>query len=150
MDYSCEEFSEGTGLNPQVAAAVERMGISEGDLILEFGFDERDCDSELRSALASKSGSELLSSDSQEVVDAVIIWWREDDGDLVDELVDALTFLTEDGDIWVLNPKVGQPGHLEPADILDAAPTAGLTQTISFVAAPMWTATRLVPRKSKK
>ena len=126
------------------------MDIASGDLILEMGFDSNDCDADLRAALAAKSGSELLSSDSQEVVDTVVLWWRDEDGDLVDELVDALTFLTEDGDIWVLNPKVGQPGHMEPADIQDAAPTAGLTQTISFVAAPGWTATRLVPRKSKR
>jgi len=137
-------------LNPQVTAAVDRMGISEGDLIVEFGYDPRDCDEELRSALATKCGSSLLESDSQEVVDAVIIWWRQDDGDLVDELVDALTFLTEDGDIWVMSPKVGQPGHLEPNEIQDAAPTAGLSQTVSFISAPAWTATRLVPRKSKK
>lgn len=126
------------------------MGISEGDLILEIGFDPSDCDEQLRSALATKCGSPLLDHESQEVVDHVILWWRDEDGDLVDELVDALTFLTEDGDIWVLNPKVGQPGHCEPGEIQDAAPTAGLTQTISFVAAPMWTSTRLVPRKSKK
>ena len=126
------------------------MGISSGDLILELGFDSSDCDADLRAALASKCGTELLQSDSQEVVDSVILWWRDEDGDLVDELVDALTFLTEDGDIWVLNTKVGQAGHMEPGDIQDAAPTSGLTQTISFVAAPLWTATRLVPRKTKK
>jgi len=137
-------------LNAQVISAVERMGVAEGDLILEIGFDESDCDTELHNALATKSGSPLLDGDSQEVVDTVVLWWRDEDGDLVDELVDALTFLTEDGDIWVLNPKVGQPGHMEPGEIQDAAPTAGLSQTISFVAAPMWTATRLVPRKSKK
>jgi hypothetical protein len=126
------------------------MGIATGDLILEMGFDSLDCDEDLRSALAQKCGAELLTSESQEVVDSVILWWRDEDGDLVDELVDALTFLTEGGDIWVLNPKMGLPGHMEPADIQDAAPTAGLTQTISFVAAPSWTATRLVPRKTKK
>jgi hypothetical protein len=126
------------------------MGIAPGDLILEMGFDSTDCDTDLRGALASACGSELLTSDSQEVVDSVIVWWRDEDGDLVDELVDALTFLSEDGDIWVLNPKVGQPGHMEPADIQDSAPTAGLTQTISFLATPLWTATRLVPRKTKK
>ena len=126
------------------------MGISAGDLILQLGFDTADCDNELSEAFATKTGSPLLSSDSQEVVDGVILWWREDDGDLVDELVDALTFLTEDGDIWVMNPKMGLPGHTSPSDIQDAAPTAGLTQTISFVATSKWTATRLVPRKSKK
>ena len=80
--------------------------------------------------------------------DAVLVWWREDDGDLVDELVDALTFLTENGPIWLLTPKAGREGHVEPSDIQDAAPIAGLSQTISFAAGADWTATKLVARKN--
>ena len=90
------------------------------------------------------------SSDSNEVVDGVIIWWRDGDGDLVDELMDALTYLSETGPIWVLTPKVGRDGHVEPSDIQDAAPTAGLSQTSSFSIAPDWSATRLVARKTAK
>jgi hypothetical protein len=123
------------------------MGIASGQLILEVGFDD-DCDLDLRAAIAAKSGSALLNDDSDEVVDAVLLWFREEDGDLVDELVDALTYLSESGPIWLLTPKVGQDGHVEAADIQDAAPTAGLTQTVSFLASTNWSATRLVARKS--
>jgi Protein of unknown function (DUF3052) len=123
------------------------MGIASGQLILEVGFDD-DCDLDLREAIVAKSGSALLNEDSDEVVDAVLLWFREDDGDLVDELVDALTYLSETGPIWLLTPKVGQEGHVEAADIQDAAPTAGLTQTVSFLASTNWSATRLVARKS--
>jgi len=123
------------------------MGIASGQLILEVGFDE-DCDLDLREAIVAKSGSALLNDDSDEVVDAVLLWFREEDGDLVDELVDALTYLSEIGPIWLLTPKVGQEGHVEAADIQDAAPTAGLTQTVSFLASTNWSATRLVARKS--
>jgi hypothetical protein len=123
------------------------MGIASGQLILEVGFDD-DCDLDLRAAIAAKSGSALLNEDSDEVVDAVLLWFREEDGDLVDELVDALTYLSESGPIWLLTPKVGQEGHVEAADIQDAAPTAGLTQTVSFLASTNWSATRLVARKS--
>jgi len=91
-----------------------------------------------------------VDSDSNEVVDGVIIWWRDGDGDLVDELMDALTYLSETGPIWVLTPKVGRDGHVEPSDIQDAAPTAGLSQTSSFSIAPDWSATRLVARKTAK
>ena len=122
------------------------MGIASGQLILEVGFDE-DCDLDLREAIVAKSGSALLNEDSDEVVDAVLLWFREEDGDLVDELVDALTYLSETGPIWLLTPKVGQEGHVEAADIQDAAPTAGLTQTVSFLAYTNWSATRLVARK---
>jgi hypothetical protein len=128
------------------AATVERLGISKDQLILEVGFDDKDCDSSLRDAITSKSGAPFLDSTSQEVVDAVILWWREEDGDLVDELVDALTYLTEDGPIWLFTPKVGRSGYVEASDIQDAAPTAGMSVTTSFAVGADWTATRLVAR----
>ena len=129
------------------AEVADRMGFASGDLVLEVGYDQ-DCDADLREAIIAKSGSPLLGSESDEVVDAVLLWFREDDGDLVDELVDALTYLSESGPIWLLTPKVGIDGHVEAADIQDAAPTAGLSQTVSFLASTNWSATRLVARKS--
>ena len=136
--------------SPQgLAVRVDRLGIVPGERILEFGLDV-DCDEQLRDAIFDKSGSEMLSGHVDEVVDAVILWWREGDGDLVDDLVDGLTYLSENGPIWLLTPKVGIEGHVEPSDIQDSAPTAGLTQTVSFLVAPNWTATKLVARKSAK
>ena len=64
--------------------------------------------------------------------------------------MDALTYLSETGPIWVLTPKVGRDGHVEPSDIQDATPTAGLSQTSSFSIAADWSATRLVARKAGK
>jgi hypothetical protein len=128
------------------AATVERLGINKEQLILEVGFDDSDCDKPLRDAIVAKSGTDLLDATAQEVVDAVILWWRDGDGDLVDELVDALTYLTEDGPIWLFTPKVGRSGYVEASDIQDAAPTAGMSQTTSFPASPDWSATRLVAR----
>ncbi|MEY3934873.1 MAG: hypothetical protein RI901_303 [Actinomycetota bacterium] len=128
------------------AATVERLGITQDQLILEVGFDVSDCDQIIRDAITAKTGNKFLDATSQEVVDAVILWWRDGDGDLVDELVDALTYLTEDGPIWLLTPKVGRPGYVEPSDIQDAAPTAGMSQTTSFSACADWSATRLIAR----
>jgi len=125
------------------------MGFKEGDLILEVGRTS-DCDESLREQLCAITKSQFVDSDSQEVLDGVIIWWRDGDGDLVDELMDALTYLSETGPIWVLTPKVGRHGHVEPSDIQDAAPTAGLSQTSSLSIAPDWSATRLVARKAGK
>jgi len=126
---------------------VERMEISAGDLILEVGFDS-DCDEDLREALVTQSKNKMLVGQIDQVVDTVLLWWRDGDGDMVDELVDALTYLSETGPIWLLTPKVGLDGHVEPSDIQDAAPTAGLTQTVTFLVAQDWTATKLVARKS--
>jgi len=129
--------------------SVDRLGFTPGELVFEVGYDS-DCDDLLREAIESKVGGKLQSGAVDEVVDAVILWWRDGDGDLVDDLVDALTYLSENGPIWLLTPKVGVEGHVEPSDIQDSAPTAGLTQTVSFLVVPNWTATKLVARKSAK
>ena len=125
------------------------MGLAREDLVLEVGRDS-DCDSTLRDQLMTITGTQFLEGSTSEVVDAVIIWWREGDGDLVDELMDALTYLSETGPIWVLTPKVGRDGHVEPSDIHDAAPIAGLSVTSTIALAKDWTATRLVARKAGK
>ena len=125
------------------------MGIKKGDLILEVGRSD-DSDITLREQISTITGTEFLTGHIQDVVDAVIIWWRDGDGDLVDELMDSLTYLSASGAIWVLTPKVNRDGHVEPSDIQDAAPIAGLSQTSSLSIAPDWTATRLVARKAGK
>ena len=126
-----------------------RLGIASGQIVLEIGHDT-DCDQDLRQQVVAMSGSELLAGETDEVVDVALLWWREDDGDLVDALVDALTYLADGGVIWVLTPKAGRPGHVEPSDLQEAAPTAGLSQTSSFAAAKDWTATKLVTPKSRR
>ena len=125
------------------------MGLAKDDLILEVGHDS-DCDSTLRDQIMSITGTTFLEGSTNEVVDAVIIWWREGDGDLVDELMDGLTYLVENGVIWVMTPKAGRDGHVEPSDIQDAAPIAGLSVTSTLALAKDWTATRLVARKAGK
>ena len=129
------------------AATVERLGISKDQLILEVGFDDSDCDKLLRQAIIDKSGTQFLDATAQEVVDAVILWWREDDGDLVDALVDSLTFLDSNGVIWLLSPKMGRAGHVQPSDIQEGAQTAGLAQTSTFAACADWSATKLTAPK---
>jgi hypothetical protein len=126
-----------------------RLGVAKGDLVLEVGYDD-ECDDALRASIKAITGTEFLGSDNHDVVDAVILWWRDGDGDLVDELVDALTYLSETGLIWVLTPKLGRPYHVEPSEIQDAAPIAGLSQTSTIPISHDWTATRLVARKAGK
>ena len=125
------------------------MGFAKGDLILEIGY-AADSDDSLRAKIKAITDTEFIQIDPTEVIDGVIIWWRDGDGDLVDELMDALTYLSETGPIWVLTPKVGRDGHVEPSDIQDAAPIAGMSQTSTLVVANDWTATRLVARKAGK
>lgn len=126
---------------------AQRLGIDHDRIVQELGWDD-DTDDEIRADVEEACGSDLLDEDADEVVDVVMLWWREGDGDLVDRLMDAIAPLAEDGIIWVLTPKTGKPGHVAPADIAEAAPTAGLMQTSSANLGD-WIGSRLVQPKSK-
>ena len=128
---------------------ADRLGITAGMVVLELGHDD-DVDAELVDAVIGRIGGELTTEDSDDVVDAVLLWFRADDGDLVDALMDARTRLDANGSIWVLTPKSGRDGHVEPSDIIDAAPTAGLSQTSTVPAGQDWTASRLVVPKGQR
>ena len=127
-----------------------RLGFRPGQVVQEFGYDD-DVDETVRAAIEDLTGNELADEDAQDVVDGAIYWWRADDGDLVDALMDALTNLAEGGVIWLLTPKSWRPGHVEPSEIEDAAPTAGLHATSTISACQDWTGTRLAtPRGGRR
>ncbi|WP_019811182.1 DUF3052 domain-containing protein [Saccharomonospora halophila] len=126
-------------------SVAERLGIKPDMVVQELGWDE-DVDDEVRAAIEDHLGGELLDEDADEVIDVVLLWWRDGDGDLGDALVDARAPLDENGVVWVLTPKTGQSGHVEPSDIAEAVPTVGMSQTSNLSVGPGWTATRLVPR----
>lgn len=128
---------------------AERLGLKSGQVVQEIGWDE-DSDDELRESIENLTGNELLDEDTDDVVDVVLLWWRDGDGDLFDVLSDAMRGLAEGGQIWLLTPKAGRDGHVEPSDIGEDAATAGLSQTSSISAAPDWSGTRLVTPKGKR
>ena len=125
-----------------------RLGLKPGLVVQEIGYDD-DCDEELRASIVELTGQETVDEDYDDVADVVLLWWRDEDGDLVDALVDALTSLADGGVIWLLTPKAGRDGHVEPSDIGEAAPTAGLAQTSSISAGADWSGTRLVAPRAK-
>ncbi|MGW2252008.1 DUF3052 domain-containing protein [Kitasatospora sp. NPDC001660] len=126
-----------------------RLGFEEGQIIQELGYDE-DTDQDLREGIEELTGTDLVDEDYDDVADAVLLWHRDDDGDLTDALVDALEYLAEGGLIWLLTPKTGRDGHIEASDIADAARTAGLSQTSSIAVAKDWAATRLATKSAAK
>jgi hypothetical protein len=126
---------------------ARKLGIEKNQIVQELGWDE-DTDDDIRADVEDACGSELIDDDSDEVVDVVLLWWRDNDGDLVDQLMDAITPLAEDGVIWVITPKTGKTGHVQPAEIAESAPTAGLVVTSSANLGD-WIASRLVQPKSK-
>ena len=129
---------------------AERLGVEAGTVVQEIGYDQQDADEAVRVSVVERSGSELVGEDSDEVVDIVLLWWREDDGDLIDALVDAKGPLADSGVVWLLSPKVGRDGHVEPWDISEAAPTAGLSETSTLSVGRDWSGVRLVAPKAAR
>ncbi|MDD9207168.1 DUF3052 domain-containing protein [Georgenia sp. 10Sc9-8] len=130
------------------AGAGRRFGFTTGQVIQEFGYDD-DVDTAVREAIESETGEELVDEDYGDVVDGALIWWREDDAeveDLTDLLVDAKANLDDGGLVWVLTPKPGREGHVPPADIQEAAGTAGLSTTSASSAGAGWSGMRLTSR----
>jgi hypothetical protein len=126
-----------------------RLGFEPGQVVQEIGFDD-DVDHELREGIESLIGQDLVDEDYDDVADVVLLWFRDEDGDLTDALVDAIGLLEDGGMIWLLTPKTGRDGYVEPSDISDAAQTAGLSQTKSISVGKEWSGTRLATPKSKR
>lgn len=137
------------GHSDQRDGPAHRLGLQPGQVVQELGWDE-DCDDDLRADVEDVTGSELVDDDLGDVADVVLLWWRDGDGDLVDALVDAKTDLNQGGVVWLLTPKVGRAGHVDPSDVTDAAPTAGLATTTTVSAAEDWSGTKLVAPKSTR
>jgi hypothetical protein len=145
-----EEYVSATARQAQEQPGLaERLGIKPGQVVQEIGAGD-DCDQQLRDAVAQVEDVELVGEDYGDVVDVVLLWWRDGDGDLVDALVDALTPLADGGYIWLLTPKPGRPNYVEPSEIGEAAPTAGLSQTSSMSAGRDWLGTRLVAPRARR
>ncbi|HVU71979.1 MAG TPA: DUF3052 domain-containing protein [Mycobacteriales bacterium] len=132
---------------PTGASPASRLGVKPGSLVQSIGDDEG-ADEELLNDIVAVAGDELVPEDSDDVVDIVLLWWREseDTDALVDALVDARRNLSDTGVVWLLTPKTGRDGHVEASDIQEAVPTAGMSVTSTVSAAPAWTGSRLVAR----
>ncbi|MEU8777946.1 DUF3052 domain-containing protein [Streptomyces sp. NPDC048606] len=122
------------------------MGFQPGQVVQEIGYDD-DVDQDLREGIESVIEQELVDEDYDDVADVVLLWFRDDDGDLTDALVDAIGMLEDGGLIWLLTPKTGSDGYIEPSDVSEAAQTAGLSQSRPISAAKDWSGTRLVAPK---
>lgn len=125
----------------------DRLGIKPGMVVQELGWDD-DVDDAVRVGIEDTIDSDLVDGDHGDVVDAVVLWWRDGDGDLVDALVDAKTDLVGGGPIWLLCPKVGRQNSVDAADVAEAAPIAGLATTTTIPVSADWSATKLVAPKT--
>lgn len=125
-----------------------QQDLQPGEVVQELGWDE-DVDESLREMIEAAVDGEMI-EEAVEAVDVVVLWWRDDDGDVGDGLMDALTDLADDGRIWLLTPKVGREGHVDPADISEAAATAGLAMTSAVGVCADWSGSKLVRTKGTR
>jgi hypothetical protein len=124
-----------------------RLGFQSGQVVQEIGYDE-DLDHELREGIEAIIGQELEDEDYDDVAAVVLLWFRAEDGDLTGALVDAIGLIDEGGMIWLLTPKSGRDGYVDPSDISDAVQTAGLFQAKSISVGKDWNGTRMgTPRR---
>ena len=134
---------------PTPSAISEALNLTTGQIVQEIGYDD-DVDHDLRDAIEDLIGEEMEDEDTQEIVDAVVLWWRDDDGDVADGLVDAMTDLTDKGIIWLLTPKVGRSGFIDPSSVAEGVTIAGLSLTRTANVAPDWQATKVVRPKNTR
>lgn len=130
------------------AGVVERLGFARDHVVQEFGYDA-DVDDDFRFAVEDVCGAEMEDDDYTGAADAVLLWFRQDDGDLGDALVDMVGVLGDGGFVVLLTPKNGG-GEVDPSDIDEAAVTAGLHLAGTFNASSGWRAHKLVaPRNNR-
>ena len=129
-------------------SGADLLGFEMGMLVQEVGWDE-DVDADLRDDIMDTIDAEMV-EEPLEAVDAVVLWWREEDGDVADGLVDALRDLSSKGCIWLFTPKVGRPGYVDPADIAEGTLTAGLTLANPASVSKDWQAQKVVRPKGRR
>lgn len=133
------------GIGP---GGVGQLGLDESMVVQELGWED-DVDQVLRDDIMDVIDAELI-EEAVEAVDVVILWLR-DDNDVADALVDALRDLSNTGWIWLLTPKIGRPGYVDPADITEGAEAAGLALTTVVEVSPDWQARKVVrPRTDRR
>lgn len=125
---------------------MERLGFAGGMVVQEFGYDEDVADA-FRFAVEDACGSELEDEDYTGPADAVLLWWRDGDGDLTDVLVDMVTVLDDGGFVVLLTPRGA--GEVDASEVDEAAETAGLHSSGACTLDEDWRAVRLVSPKSR-
>lgn len=124
---------------------VAKLGLAKGMVVQELGWDA-DVDEALRGEIMDFLDDEFV-DEPVDAVDLILLWWRDEDGDLVDGLVDSLPDLADSGTLWLMTPKVGRSGYVDPSDLAEGALTAGLSLTKSAAVSRDWQAHKLVRPK---
>ncbi|HEX4813682.1 MAG TPA: DUF3052 domain-containing protein [Nonomuraea sp.] len=128
--------------DPYLDGVADLLGIEPAMVVQRRG-RWKDVDHGVRAAVERRIGGDPLDESADEIVEVVLLCWRAGDGDLVDALMDAMGNLSHHGVIWLLAPEAGRDGQVEPGELAEAVPTAGLLRTSDVSLDGGWAATRL-------
>ncbi|TCD54725.1 DUF3052 domain-containing protein [Alloscardovia theropitheci] len=123
---------------------AQEFGFQPGDVVQEWLWDD-DVDENLRSLLEEYLGEELVDEEYDSSVDGVILWWRDgdDEDELADTIMDAMSLLNEGSPFWVFTPKPGREGAIGPNTLQNAAKTAGMNAATPVTVGPDWNGIQL-------
>ncbi len=124
----------------------------QGQNVWEMGYGE-DVDMDFREQITLVTGRMPINASTagDGSADAVLLWFREEDGDLIDAVVNATELTGEDQMIFLATPKTGRDGSVESSAISEAAEAAGVSQQRSPISIGLdWAGTQLrTPKLSK-
>ena len=120
-----------------------RLGFEADLVVRELGLAD-DADQGLRTSITSAIGADMVDTSYDEEVDAVVLWLREGDGDLLATLVDASAGLAPSSLVLVLTPTAGHPGYIERSDMFEISETASHSITNPTAIGTRWSAWRMV------
>lgn len=130
------------------SSTATRLGLAAEQIVLEYGYDD-DVDEALRAAIAETVGSAIEGEEYDGVVDVVLIWWRDGEGDLTDELINAASLVEDDGFVLLATPAAPREDQVDAGEIEEAATTTSLA-----VGGPArvdgWLVRRLVRQKGAR
>ena len=126
---------------------VDRLGFVQDQVVQEFGYDT-DVDDAFRDAVEGACGAPMEDDEYTGAADAVLLWFRPEDGDLGDALVDMVGVLEEGGFVVLLTPRGDD--EVDPTDIDEAAVVTGLHLSGTFNASDDWRAHKLVAPKGPR
>lgn len=145
MEGYQEEKEQSTTTDGPMGAGLRKLGLKPGQVVIEYGYDD-DVDEDVRSAVETMVEGPLEEEDYDGVVDVVLLWWRDGDGDLTDELVDSMGTLEDGGSIVLLTPGTGRADRVAAPDVQDACDTCSLSAS-GFVPVGGWMGQKLVGRR---
>ena len=140
-------MSIGSSAGEERARAVARLGLAPDALVQIVGWDD-DCDEDCLAELEDLVSEVVMGDEAENVVDGLLVWWREEDGDLADGLLDALSMLADDGVVWLFTPRPGRTGHMPSSEVKEAVQVAGHQVTSTIGAGSDWQAARITAPKS--